>query len=346
MATIVDVAKAASVSVATVSRVLNGKSAQDSESAKRVLQAVKDLSYAPNLAARNLRRNESRVILVLTPNITNPYYAHIVSGIGEAARRYGYSSFLCNTEGDQGQEEQVLDRLTRRQADGAILLATELKSEWLRPYAQRYPIVQCSEYDPGVEIPHVSVDNYKAAREVMAYLIRLNHTRVGLISSENRYSSTALRMRGYRDALKKAGLPVREEYIRCAAADYSFKSGFDAARSLLSQERRPTALFCISDMLALGAIASAKEMGFRVPRDVTVVGFDDVEHTTMFHPYVTTVVQPCYEIGFQAMELLNRLLNHQQTPKKVLLPHKLVVRESSAARLRSVMDFTACVTGC
>jgi DNA-binding LacI/PurR family transcriptional regulator len=344
MATIVDVASAAGVSVATVSRVLNGKCSLEGESAKRVLLAVKELQYVPNPTARNLRRNESRIILILVPNITNPYYAHILSGIGDAAHQHGYGAFLCNTGGDADQEAQVLGRLTRRQADGAILLATALGSDWLRPYAQRYPIVQCSEYDPGVEIPHVTVDNYKAALEVMAYLHKLGHTRVGIVSSKNQYSSTSLRMRGYRDALKAAGLPVREEYIRCAAADYTFKSGFDAARSLLSQEQRPTALFCISDMLALGAIASAKEMGFRVPEDVTVVGFDDVEHTTMFHPYVTTMVQPCYDIGFQAMEMLDRLLHRQEVPAERLLPHRLVVRESSAPRQRNILDFTACVT--
>lgn len=344
MATIVDVAMAAKVSAATVSRVINGKCSQEGELAKRVLQAIKELEYVPNPTARNLRRNESRVILILVPNITNPYYAHILSGIGDAAHECGYSSFLCNTGGDRGQEEQVLERLPRHQADGAILLATALGSEWLRPYAQRYPIVQCSEYDPNVEIPHVSVNNYKAAREVMTYLRKLGHVRIGMISSENRYSSTMLRMRGYKDALQKAGLPVREEYIRSAAADYTFSSGFDAARSLLSQEKRPTALFCISDMLALGAIASAKEMGFRVPEDVTVIGFDDVEHTTMFHPYVTTVVQPCYDIGFQAMGLLNKRLNHQEVPMQKLLHHRLVVRESSAPRSQNILDFSACVT--
>ena len=330
MATIVDVAKAAGVSVATVSRVLNGKTRPDSPQSVKVRQAAAELGYAPNPTARNLRRSESRVILILVPNITNPYYAHIISGIGEAAHQMGYSAFLCNTAGSRDLEEQVLGRLSRRQADGAILMATELGSGYLKPYAQRYPIVQCSEYDPDIDIPHVSVDNYRAGREVMSYLLDLGHRRIGIISSLNRYGSTQQRLRGYRDALKRAGLPVRQDYIRYAAVDYSFSSGFDAAVSLLSQEERPTALFAISDMLALGAIAGAQELGFRVPGDVAVVGFDDVEHTTMFHPYVTTVVQPCYDIGFRAMELLGRLLRRESVPKSVLLPHRLMVRESTA----------------
>ncbi|MEG0049537.1 MAG: substrate-binding domain-containing protein, partial [Clostridia bacterium] len=140
-----------------------------------------------------------------------------------------------------------------------------------------------------------------------------------------------------------AGLPATPEYIRKATVDYTFKSGFNSARSLLSQEARPTALFCISDMLALGAIAGAQEMGFRVPEDVTVVGFDDVEHTTMFHPYVTTVAQPCFDIGRRAMELLYELMNGRETPRQVVLPHSLMVRESSAARHCGFMDFPVCV---
>jgi DNA-binding LacI/PurR family transcriptional regulator len=164
----------------------------------------------------------------------------------------------------------------------------------------------------------------------MAHLIWLGHERIGLVSSENRYISTALRLKGYRDALTESGLPLKEAYVRQGAADYSFKSGFDSARSLLELPDRPTALLCISDILALGAIASAKEMGLRVPEDVTVVGFDDVEHTTMFHPHVTTVAQPCLTIGEKAMELLEGAIGRAYRDLESILPHRLIVRESSA----------------
>jgi len=330
MATILDVAKAAGVSVATVSRVMSGKGQVSQETARRVMKAVEALSYAPNVAARNLRRSESRIILIVAPNTTNPYYTHILSGIGKAAHRMGYSAFLCDTGGERDETRNVLDMLVRRQADGAILLATEGESGWLAPYAEKYPLVQCSEYDPRLNLPKVSIDNYAAAREAMAHLIWLGHEKIGLVSSSNQYISTALRLQGYRDALREAGLPLKETYVRHGAADYSFKSGFDSAKSLLELSDRPTALLCISDMLALGAIASAKEMGLRVPEDVTVVGFDDVEHTTMFHPYVTTVAQPCAQIGGKAMELLESAIARTPMSREVLLPHRLIVRESSA----------------
>ncbi len=341
MATIVDVAQAAGVSVATVSRVLNGKYPVKQQLREKVLAAVDALQYVPNTTARNLRRSESGTILILAPNITNPYYNHILAGIGEVAQKYGYRSFLCNTGGDIEQEKSLLSRLETHEADGAVLLATELGAQWLLPFAQRFPVVQSSEFDPQVDVAHVSIDNRRAARDVMEYLLSLGHTRIGLINSENHYYSTRQRTRGYCEALQQAGIEVRQDYIRQASVDYSFKSGFQAARSLLSQETRPTALFCISDMLALGAIASAQEMGFRVPEDVTVVGFDDVDSTTMFHPYVTTVVQPCLDIGRRAMEMLYDLMHGRQAPRQVVLPHHLEVRESSASRYQELMDFTA-----
>ena len=152
MATIVDVAQAAGVSVATVSRVLNGKGHVKPELRERVDRAVEALSYVPNSAARNLRRSESGTVLILAPNLTNPYYTHILAGIGEVAQSCGYRSFLCNTGGDIGQIQSLLSMLETHEADGAILLATELGAQWLAPYAQSYPIVQSSEFDPEVDV--------------------------------------------------------------------------------------------------------------------------------------------------------------------------------------------------
>ena len=327
MATMIDVANRANVSIATVSRVLNGLKSVDPALAKRVQDAVRELRYEPNFTARNLRCKESRTLIILTPNITNLYYSNIIAGIAHGAQERGYSYFLFNTEGKRELEEQILDRLEKRQADGAIRLAAELGADWIQKYASHYPIVQCSEFDPAYKIPHVSIDNYQAARDAVGYLIANGHTHIGIVSSNNRFFSTAERMRGYKDALLDAGLTINDDYIRYAAWD-DFKASSKAARSLLSVKDRPTALFCISDMLALGAIASAKELGLRVPEDVSVIGFDDVEYTTMFHPYVTTVVQPCFDIGHTAVNLVCKLIKHKEVLTEVILPQHLVIRES------------------
>jgi len=332
MATMADVAREAHVSVATVSRLLNNQGTVSPDTAERVYAAIQKLSYEPNILARNFRRNESRVMLILSPNVTNPYYAHILSGIGDAATKLGYSALICNTEDDPAREREALEMLKRRRADGAILMASNIGCQWLLEYANHYPIVQCSEYDPQVDIPHVSIDNYLATQQAMEYLLSLGHRRIAIISSENAYISTSLRLQGYKDTLEKHGIAPQEDYIRYASRDYSFKSGKLKAKELLNVTPRPTALFCISDTLALGAIISAKEMGYRVPEDVTVVGFDDVEYTTMFHPYITTIAQPCYELGRQSVHLLYaEMTQGKEIPHQLILEHKLIIRESSAA---------------
>ncbi len=330
MVTIADVAREARVSVATVSRVLNNNSRVMPETTQRVEAAIEKLSYEPNILARNFRKNESRVILILAPNITNPYYANILTGIGAAARRLGYSVMICTTGGECAQELEFLSMLPKRRADGAILLASMTAARELEKYARQYPIVQCCEYEPGTKVAHVSVDNYKAARQAVEHLIKTGHTRIATVSSVNGYPSTRMRLKGYYDALQEAGLPIREEYVRYGSFDYSFQSGVIAAQGLLAMEQRPTAIFCISDMLALGAINGVQTIGLRVPEDVSILGFDDVEHATMFRPHITTMAQPCYQLGECAAELLYDLLRGEGAQQReVMLPSELKVRAST-----------------
>lgn len=331
MTTIADVAREANVSVATVSRVLNKQDTVRPETTERVYRAIEKLSFEPNMSARNLRRNETRVILIVTPNITNPYYAHILTGIGDGANESGYSALIYNTAGDEARERAGMDMLKKRRADGAILLANSIDSDWVQEYADKYPIVQCSEYALKLDIPRVSIDNYKATQDVMEYIISIGHKKIATISSSNNYISTLLRLNAYKDSLSSHGFEVREEYIELANADYSFKSGKAAACRLLEQKDRPTAIFCISDTIALGAITAAKELGIRVPEELTVIGFDDVDDTTMFHPYITTIAQPCYEMGKEAFNILHSCINNGlELNSKVVLPHEFKIRESSA----------------
>jgi DNA-binding LacI/PurR family transcriptional regulator len=332
MVTIADVALEAGVSVATVSRVINHNGSVSQETTHRVKEAIERLAYEPNILARNFRKSESRVILILAPNITNPYYSQILTGIGFSARRLGYSFMICTTGGESDQERDFLDMLAKRRADGAIMLATGISREDIEHYASKYPIVQCSEYYPDTSVAHVAIDNYRSSYQVVEYLLSLGHERIATISSVNNYPSTHQRLAGYRDALLKAGIKPDDALVRYGSFDYSFSSGLAAAQSLLQQKQRPTAIFCISDMLALGAINGAQNMGLEVPRDVSVVGFDDVAHATMFRPHITTMAQPCYEIGQRATELLYRLMRSEPCPcQGVMLECQLVVRDSCAA---------------
>lgn len=330
MVTIEQVARHAGVSVATVSRTLNNSPAVKSATAQRVKQAIEALGYVPNQSARNLRRNESRVILALAPNFSNPYYSSILTGIGDRAWELEYSVLVCNTLGHANSERRFLKMMESHQADGAILLGCHWDYSWLARFAQRSHIVQCCEYVPDLACPSVSIDNYRATREMMAYLQDLGHRRIAMIGADNQYISTRLRRQGYLDAMSERGLEVREDWYRLADADYSFASGQEAARALLAAEFRPTAIFCVSDILALSVISAAQELGLSVPRDLTVTGFDDLDYTTMMHPHLTTVAQPCHEMGRQSVDLLLDGLRDRDEGKRTFLPHRLMERESAA----------------
>lgn len=340
MAKIEDVAKSAGVSVATVSRVLNGVGSVLPETETRVREAVERLEYEPNLSARNLRKNESRIILILAPNFSNPYYSNVLSGICDVSRNLGYSTLIYNTyDSDALDESLVASLFQKNRADGMITLACNHDDRWLKKYAGIYPLVQCSEYVEGEEIPHISVDNRAAARESVRYLASLGHKRIGIITSANRYLSSVDRLRGYEDALAEAGLAPDESLVACASADYSFASGKQAARSLLSLADPPTAIFCVSDILAFGVIAAAGKMGLQVPWDLSVAGFDDVDYTTMFHPYLTTVAVPCYELGRRSMLLLyDHIRQKRGAETAVYLPHQFILRETTAKRAEQNPD--------
>lgn len=330
MATIAEVAQKAGVSVATVSRVLNNSMSVKSDTADKVKQAIEELDYVPNLSARNLRRNESRIVLILAPNFTNPYYAHILSGISDTANKLGYNPLIINTRDAQAmKEEDIVARYHNSRADGMILLACNYDDTWINRYYGEFPIVQCSEYVENTPIPHISVDNYKAAYELVTKLIEVGHRRIAIIGSKNKYMSTKLRYQGYCDALRDAGIKQQKSYAAMGDVDYSFESGQRAAAALLGQKKPPTAIFCVSDVMALGAIAEAQDRGIRVPKELSVAGFDDVDYTTMFHPHLTTAKIPCYELGYRAMKLLAQCMRKEVIAQSsIYLPHTLMFRES------------------
>ncbi len=327
--TISDVSRLAKVSVATVSRVVSNKCYVKPETKEKVNKAIQELGYQPNQSARNLRMNTSGVILVITPNMTNPYYANIITGISETARKYECSTFVCSTDSDDKQDVAFMQLLQHR-ADAAIVLATNSNDVSLLPYLDWFPVVFCSEYNPDLKVDRISIDNYKAAYEATEYLIKLGHKKIGMMSSENDYVSTKLRKKGFIDACEKYQIEVDEDHIIYASKDYSFSSARRLAKDFLSRENRVTALFCISDILALGANQGAKELGLDVPKDISIMGFDNLEYAQMIIPQITTVHQPCYEIGVAAMERIHqKLMNKEEDVKVEVLEHHLVIRGST-----------------
>jgi len=333
MATIQDVAKTAGVSVATVSRVLNNNGPVSQSARDCVLRAIKELDYQPNLLGRNLRRTETKMLLVLLPNIANPFYSRIVKGIEDVGRKNGYNILLCNTDSDRGREMAYLDLLKNRLADGVIFMAPELESGELSEIGARFPVVQCCEYKEGARVSHVSIDNFSAAYMAVRHLIDQGHSKIGLISCKNGFMSTQQREKAYRKALEDAGIGYSAKLVRYG--DYGFKSGLRAAKQLLSIEEKPTAIFAISDVMAIGAIRAVKEQGLKVPDDVAVMGFDNIDFASMCDPALTTVSQPKYDLGCVAMELMLRQIKEEiKEPQDVFLEHELIMRESTIKQYR------------
>lgn len=328
MATILQVAKQAGVSVATVSRVLNGSNSVKEATARRVNEAIRLLNYVPNQTARNFRKNETKTILVLLPNITNQYYANVFDGLNTQAQASGYNIFLSTCGGSQ---EEALQRvIERKQADGAVLLAVKREDSWVDEYKGIFPIVQCCEFAENCTTPHVSVDNYQAAYEATKYLADLGRRKIGMIGSTNGFISTLRRRQGYEDALRDSRLPLRDEWTASMDDNYSYSSALVAAEQLLSQTYRPDALFCVGDECAFGVTVMARSLGISVPGELSVIGFDDIIYTTMEHPYITSVAQPCKELGRTAIKLLLMLLQGKQPAKpEVILPYTVSVREST-----------------
>jgi LacI family repressor for deo operon, udp, cdd, tsx, nupC, and nupG len=333
MSNIYAVAKRAGVSTATVSRVLSRPSVVAHDTRRRVQRAIDALGYAPNSAAAHLRTLRSRKILVTVPDISNPFFALILQGIEETAQREGYAVLLGDTQHDEQREERYAAILKRKEADGLIFLGHHLSTEvanLVRATPGRAPVVNGCEFNPALGVPSVHIDNAKAATDAMEHLYGLAHRRIGVVTGPLESPLSRDRLRGAHAGAKKVGAVADLVVLH---GDFSIESGRAAGERLLSRTRRPTAVFCFNDEMAIGVLQSAKERGLRVPEDLSVVGFDDIRFARYVDPPLTTIAQPMREIGERTARLLFEILNGgRTTPASVTLPHRLVVRRSTGPR--------------
>ncbi|MBO8163939.1 MAG: LacI family DNA-binding transcriptional regulator [Brevibacillus sp.] len=328
MITIQQVAKEAGVSVATVSRVLNKHPSVSLKTRLKVESVIQRLQYEPNMLGRNLRISQSRMLLILVPSISNPFYSKIVQGIEDVARKHNYNILLCTTDTDIEREKIYFDLVKHKLADGVISMDPAVDWDDLIGEGRNYPVIQCCEYSENSQIPYVSIDNRMAAYKAVKHLITLGHRKIAMINSDPRFLYARLRKEGYLKALEEYGIPYREEWS--IHTDLGFESGQRAMRAFLAQEDKPTAVFCVSDTLAIGALKGIKEEGLRVPQDIAVVGFDNIQFASMMNPTLTTVAQPMYEMGCEAARMLIHKLNHPDDPlRSVILDHELIIREST-----------------
>jgi LacI family repressor for deo operon, udp, cdd, tsx, nupC, and nupG len=296
------------------------------------MKAVEHLGYEPNYAAKNLRTLRSRKILITVPDLSNPFFSLILQGIEDAAQREGYAVLVGDTQHNEKREERYALFLKRKEADGLIFLGHRLPKEaarLLKTMAPRpAPIVNGCEFSPQLGVPSVHIDNAKAAHEAMGHLYDLGHRRIGVVTGPLVSPLSRDRLRGAMARATQAG--TKQE---CAVlnGDFSIESGIVAAETLLKKPDRPTAVFCFNDEMAMGVIETARRLGVSVPRDLSVVGFDDIRFARYMDPPLTTIAQPMREIGEGCVRLLLEILRGDAIqPVSVTLPHTLIIRASTA----------------
>ncbi len=326
-ATINDVARAAGVSPATVSRVLNGPRAVSEERAARVRAAASRLGYRPFEPARALRRQVTRVWAAIIADIENPFFMAMVRGIEDVARAEGFRLVLCNSDEDLEKERAYVDVVIAERMAGVVIAVASHDDSSLDPLVrQNVPIVAVDRTPVDDRIDSVVVDNRAGARQAVDHLLGEGCSRVACITGPTRVDTATERLEGYRAALRARRLPVDRGLVR--RTDYKETGGYRAARSLLESPSPPDALFVANNPMAVGALRAIRESGRSVPHDIGLVAFDDSPWTTLTTPALTVVAQPAYEIGQTAGELLVTA-DADRPARHVVLPPTLVVRESS-----------------
>ncbi len=328
--TIWEVSKLAGVSISTVSRVLNDNNLVNLELKDRVLKAVAALSYKPNLAARTLKTRKSNSIYYVVPEIANPYFTEIYSGIQMASEKKGYVSFLYETVNVQ----RVIQALIMRGADGIVFDAVYRGDSKEDLEAAGIPYVQTNTPAQLPDQNSVKIDIFQATLDVIAYLRSMGHAAIGLISYREKDHPLRERYRAFRHYAQKEGIPDLESYVsRQSFRAHKSADGYEGMKDLLERKKGITAVIALNDLTAIGAIAAAADLGYRVPEDVSIVGFDNTEIAKYSNPPLTTVNIPTVRQGEIATNMLfERIENRQAEPYSVELHTELIIRKSVSRR--------------
>lgn len=325
--TITQVANMAGVSIATVSRVLNHKGIVKEETLNKVIVAMKQLGLEYDQFPEKPESTVGLIIINL-PSIENPFYSEIIKGAESAARRYGYN-MLINQQHITGHEyDRLVDLLNNVKVSGLITL-NHIPTDLVRSLNNLIPLVQCCEYDENSDVSYVSIDDLAATKNVMDYILSTGRRKVALMTGPLRYKYARHRKQGYIQALKNAGIePINNWIIQLP--EINFDTALSAATQLLKSSNPPDAFFAVSDVFAAAVIKAARRVGLKVPKDLIVVGFDNVNVSVTTNPSITTVNQPKFQLGYMAVELLvARMQNSAATQQHILLNTELIIREST-----------------
>lgn len=328
--TIYDVAREAGVSMATVSRVVNGNPNVKPTTRKKVMSAIERLGYRPNAVARGLASKKTTTVGVIIPDVSSLLYAELARGIEDIATMYKYNIILCDSDHRLEKELQLINTLLEKQVDGLLFMGSEIKEDHLHAFSTAsVPTVLAATRDADNILPAVSIDHMQAAYEATQSLLAHGHKRIAMIGSPaNDPLGGLLRMEGFKKALQDAGIAPDEALIE--SGNYRYDSGLRIMNAFLQLPEPPTAVFAASDEMAIGAIHAVQDNGLSVPGDVEVIGYDNIRLAEMVRPRLTTVVQPIYDIGAVAMRLLTKYMNNETVEEHVvLLPHRIQYRQST-----------------
>ncbi|PRA07952.1 MULTISPECIES: LacI family DNA-binding transcriptional regulator [unclassified Paenibacillus] len=333
MITIYDIAKKANVSAMTVSKVINHTGRISSATRERVQQVIDELGYIPNSNARSLVLQRTQMLSLLITDITNPFYTTLARGAEDAAHLRGYRLLFGNSDEDYHKEKDYVDAILSTRVDGVLFApAGDRSLTHLKQLQERHiPFVFLDRTVPGITSDVIAGDSREGAIELIRYLVQLGHRRIALVNGSSEVSTARLREEGYVAGLREVGVDIDPELVlRTGYRDFSDEEGLD---QLLSQPEKPTAIFAANNMLAIGVIRLLRKRGLRVPEDISVVCFDDLDLASAFDPFLTVAAQPAYDFGFQGVQMLIDRIEGKapSEAQTVILPSELRIRASATA---------------
>lgn len=330
-ATILDVANQAGVSTATVSRVINNKDKVADATKQAVLEAIEKLDFTIK-GNDDLYDQDSKTILVFVTELKNPFFVPVIDGIQNSSYKHGYDLLILQTKElykDYPDYESVL----RSQRFAGVIVLSSITSRQLKAISQklnyRLPIVLCSEYVDDMDIPYVCIDDVESMKRATRYGLSIGRKRIAFLNSSPQQSYAVRRERGFREVMKENNVEVIEDFV-VHISSVTYNLAYANVQHILSMDNPPNIIICVSDVFGVAAINAAKNMGLRVPEDVAVIGFDNIDLSTMVSPTLTTIDQPTYLLGYQSCELLLEKIANPNLPNKQLkLETELIIREST-----------------
>ncbi len=331
MATVKDIAKLAGVSTATVSRALAEPEKVATATRIKIEKIATQAGYSPNAIARSLRTNETRTIVVIVPDISNSFFAEVIKGIETVAQKNNYKVLVGDSGHDLAHAQKYLELINSKQAEGVLLLSADLPLDAVvkENGEPRFPIVMACEFYEGSSIPSVHIDNEFSSRMAIESLIQMGHQKIATITGPISNPLCKGRLKGYESALENAEIVIHKPWI--LHGDFSFDSGYRLAGQLLAKDDVPTAVFCQNDEMAIGVLKMAREMSVQVPKQLSVIGFDNISFSEYCTPELTTIHQPRRLMGETAMKLLLDILGDKKPNPEMTLPTQYLVRSSTAS---------------